>query len=99
VSVRVVLPIPVEFAPEPMPAPLPGARPLAPVAVAGARLVLVNNRWRSMNILSALLRERLLAAGAREVADQNALITERLSYRLLNDLGGLFDAARVGLGI
>jgi hypothetical protein len=97
-SVRVVLPIPVEFAREPMPALLPDTGPIAPVPVAGARIVLVNNRWRSMNILSALLRERLLAAGARDVEEQAALITEPLPDRVLDDLGGRFDAAIVGLG-
>ena len=96
-SIRLVLPVPLEFAPEPAPDSNP-IRPVAPVRTAGARIVIVNNRWRSMNMLAGLLRERLLAAGAREVHEQPALIAEPLADAVLDDLGGRFDAAIVGLG-
>jgi hypothetical protein len=51
-----------------------------------------------MNMLAGLLSERLLVAGAREVYQQPALIAEPLAGAVLNDLGGRFDAAIVGLG-
>jgi hypothetical protein len=96
-SIRLVLPLPIDFAPEPAPDSNP-IRPVAPVPAAGSRIVIVNNRWRSMNMLAGLLSERLLVAGAREVYQQPALIAEPLAGAVLNDLGGRFDAAIVGLG-
>jgi hypothetical protein len=96
-SIRLVLPVPTDFSPEPAPGSNP-IRPVPQVPVEGARIVIVNNRWRSMNMLADLLTERLLAGGAREVFHQPALIAEPLADAVLDDLGGRFEAAIVGLG-
>ena len=96
-SLRLVLPVPVEFAPEPSQDNKP-VRAVAPVSLAGARLVIVNNRWRSMNMLSVMLSERALAAGAESVFEQPALIAEPLPEAVLDELGTRFNAAIVGLG-
>ena len=96
-NLRLVLPVPVEFAPEPAPDFKP-VRPVPRVPLAGARVVIVNNRWRSMNMLAAMLSERALAAGAESVHEQPALIAEPLPDAVLDDLGERFDAAIVGLG-
>jgi hypothetical protein len=97
VSLRLVLPVPVEFAPEPGRDRKP-VRPAPRVPLAGARVLIVNNRWRSMKLLTAMVRERALAAGAESVYEQPALIAEPLPEAVLDDLGERFDAAIVGLG-
>lgn len=97
-SVRLVLPIPVAFAPG------PGREPAAPapaadrMPLAGARVVIVNNRWRSMTVLARLLRDRLLALGAAAVEERAGHITHPLPPADVDAIAGRFDAAIVGLG-
>ncbi len=90
-TVNVYLPTPVGF-------DLPDAEPQRIATLRGARVAVLDNGWTSMDVISEMLRDELVALGAREVLHYPTPHSRPSPVELLDEIAARADAAIVGLG-